>query len=168
MKKILFLMALLLITCRVFAQEHNAQVSETGTYTTTVIKPLLIYPPNNQSGRVFEIINGQIKAVFENNEWHFNVNGEPGRAVQVNFFGPVPINGSVGVPTLTGNWYYTPEGGSPQVQGQQGVFDLPIGMTDSFFDVFYRLDEINASQTTGATIGLKNFELNIEFFYYDM
>lgn len=160
MKKVTCCLVLLLLAGSVFAQSHNPVVSESGSMTTKVILPLNVTAPFSIT--LFDVIQNQTRFLTagDNNEWDFKVAGEPGMFVNINFIGPVPLDPVVGnPPTLNGQWY-GPDG--QPVVGNTGQYQIPDYPVDSFFDVFYRLDNIDA---TGADIGLVEYELGIEYWY---
>ncbi|MBX3043379.1 MAG: hypothetical protein KIT33_05555 [Candidatus Kapabacteria bacterium] len=157
MKKLVYFLFVLLLTGSVFAQTHNPVEGETGSMSTTVITPLSVTVP--QSALTFDVIQNQTRTLDDENYWIFAVEGEPGRLVNINFLGPVAV-GQTGVPpTLTGQWYGPDE---ESVQGTSGTYQLPDYPAESFFDVFYELEGIDA---TGADLGNTTFQLGIEYSY---
>jgi hypothetical protein len=159
MKKLVYCLFVLLLTGSVFAQTHNPVVGETGSMSTTVITPLSVTVP--QSALAFDVIQNQTRTltIDDENYWNFTVEGEPGRLVNINFFGPVAV-GATGVPpTLTGQWYGPDE---EPVAGNTGTYQIPDYPAESFFDVFYELEGIEA---TGADLGNTTFKLGIEYSY---
>ncbi len=163
MKNLVFIFALLLMSVNLFADDHNTPVPAEGTMTATVIKPLSS-TYNDQIPRSFDVIRYQVRTITADNEWTFPILGEPGKNVQVNLFAPVPIPADDGHPTLSGTWYGPAgenlgSGGPVPVEEQ---FPMPA---ESFFDVFYELEEIDA---TGADLGNKTYKLEVRFWYADL
>lgn len=159
MKNLIIIFALLFLSANLFADEHNTPVQEEGTMTATVIKPLSS-TYNDQIPRSFDVIRYQVRSITADNKWTFPILGEPGKNVQVNLFAPVPFPADDGHPTLSGTWY-GPQAeklgsGNPPVEEE---FPMP---PDSFFDVFYELEEIDA---TGADLGNKTYKLEVQFWY---
>jgi hypothetical protein len=157
MRKIACCLVFILLSGSVLAQTHNQIEVEVGTMTATVIMPLNVTAPFSIS--LFELIQGQARTLTADNEWLFKIEGEPGRNVQINFLGPIALPEDPGDPVLSGAWY-GPD--NLPVPGNTGVYTIPDYPVDSFFDVYYKLDEIDAST---ATIGLKEYELGIEYCY---
>lgn len=164
MKKLMFLAAFLLLTINVLADEHNNPVPSEGTMTATVIMPLTGIAPT--ANLTFDVIRGQFRTLTADNRWEFIIKGEPGRKVQVNFFAPVPFPDpeAVGYPALSGKWY-GPD--NQQIPNGSDVFELkePNGgfPVDSFFDIFFVLESIDAGGAT--TLGAKTFKLEINYQY---
>lgn len=161
MKNLVFIFAFVLISVNLFADDHNTPVPAEGTMTATVIKPLSS-TYNDQIYRSFDVIRGQVRPITADNEWRFEIEGEPGKNVIVNMFPPVPFPANEGHPILTGNWY----GPSAENLGSGNPVEETILVPpDSFFDVFYKLDGIDA---VGATLGNKTYKLEVRFWYADL
>ncbi|MCO5251983.1 MAG: hypothetical protein M9949_11275 [Candidatus Kapabacteria bacterium] len=160
MKKILLFVAFLMLTANVFADEHNTPIPSEGSMTTKVIQPLNVTAPFGFME--IEVIQNQTRTLTEDNEWNFLVGGEPGMLVNINFMGPDAFDPVGNLPTLNGQWH-GPDG--QPVVGNNGQYQIPDYPVDSFFDVFYRLDGIDA---TGADIGLIEYELGIEYCYHGL
>jgi hypothetical protein len=157
MKKVACCLFFLLIAGSVLAQTHNPVQSEIGSMTTKVIQPLNVTAPFGFME--IEVIQNQTRTLTTDNEWNFLVAGEPGMLVNINFMGPDAFDPVGNLPTLNGQWH-GPDG--QPVVGNNGQYQIPDYPVDSFFDVFYRLDGIDA---TGADIGLIEYELGIEYCY---
>jgi hypothetical protein len=165
MKNIIIIFALLFLSANLFADDHNTPVPAEGTMTATVIKPLLStfrHITNGQGPMSFDVIRDQVRPITADNEWRFEIEGEPGKNVIVNMFPPVPFPENDGHPVLTGNWYGPEAENLGSANPVEEEFHVP---PDSFFDVFYKLDGINA---LGATLGNKTYKLEVRFWYADL
>lgn len=162
MRNLICCMFVLLISGVVFAQTHNPVVGEEGTMTAKVITPLTVFEPSELMEYV--VIQNQTKTLTADNKFEFRLEGEAGMFVNVNFIGPnAVVQPPIGsIPVLSGAWFGP---GNVPVTGNSGTYQIPDFPAESFFDVFFELNTINA---TGADLGIVTYELGIEYSYQGM
>jgi hypothetical protein len=156
MKNVVFVLVFIICSCFVFSQ-HNTIVPKTSTLTTFVAVPVIVQPTCGAScfylvQQVLELpANGMLDG---SNQWQFNIVGEPGNTVHVEFF--EPITESAGAPLLTGGWH--DDSGPILTQTK----DYVLSISQPSFNTWYQLDKINA---TNATIGNKTYIIKLIYNY---
>lgn len=155
MKKIIVLIGIFCFATSLFAA--NPIKDATGKMTAEVFPAVSIGQIASGLG-MFEVIDG-LKRTFApslENQWAFPIQGAEGQTLRLSFVNPVCTDAYA--PTLKGDWYEV-----------DGTTDIKIvGLIKDFakaqVEVFYQLDEIDASGST-VIVGSYTYIMSLSYSY---
>lgn len=159
MKKLFIIMGLLIFAFNLYAA-HNDPVAKTATLTSEIIVPVEL-SVGIQGAGLFTVVKGDIRTEWTSptdNIWNFGFTGEVGKQMLLTFHSPTCA--TTGAPTISGDWY---DAGVPDVKITSSSKTYTLAADG--FDVFYQLDEIDATAATVAVATPYVFSMSIDYEY---